>query len=509
MNYKAISKSIDIHRRLINIRHGVQRSYSSGQPKPFESIPGLSSVPVLGTLHHFLPVIGSIGSNLNLVQTFQVLNERYGSVVKMDGSFSKPSMLLLFEPELYEQVFRAEESNPIRPGLEALAYYREQLRKSTLKGVTGLTASQGDSWRSFRTKVNPALLKIKLLKLYAPALEEISKEMVDRLIRLHREGDYLKENFDREVINWALESVAFIGMDTRLDCLTDKLGPDNPSKKLMKCATDILDLSFSLETLPTTMWKKYPTKTLKKLVEAFDLQWQISSQYVEEAEKRINERGYDVPEEEKTIVERLLAVDKTVAIMMATEMLLAGVDTVSFTLISLLYDLAMNPEKQEKLREGLFAEKPSKRYLRACMKESLRLSPVVAINVRRTGKEHVVAGYHVPKGIDVIAPNEILTNSDKFFPRAKEFLPERWLVDKSDPLYYGNAHPMTSSPFGFGIRSCIGRRIAELEIETFVEKLLRSIKVKWEGPPLEVTTRIMKVHIKPFGFKFEVIPNRI
>ncbi|XP_060803435.1 cytochrome P450 CYP12A2 isoform X2 [Amyelois transitella] len=470
MNYKAISKSIDIHRRLINIRHGVQRSYSSGQPKPFESIPGLSSVPVLGTLHHFLPVIGSIGSNLNLVQTFQVLNERYGSVVKMDGSFSKPSMLLLFEPELYEQVFRAEESNPIRPGLEALAYYREQLRKSTLKGVTGLTAS---------------------------------------LIRLHREGDYLKENFDREVINWALESVAFIGMDTRLDCLTDKLGPDNPSKKLMKCATDILDLSFSLETLPTTMWKKYPTKTLKKLVEAFDLQWQISSQYVEEAEKRINERGYDVPEEEKTIVERLLAVDKTVAIMMATEMLLAGVDTVSFTLISLLYDLAMNPEKQEKLREGLFAEKPSKRYLRACMKESLRLSPVVAINVRRTGKEHVVAGYHVPKGIDVIAPNEILTNSDKFFPRAKEFLPERWLVDKSDPLYYGNAHPMTSSPFGFGIRSCIGRRIAELEIETFVEKLLRSIKVKWEGPPLEVTTRIMKVHIKPFGFKFEVIPNRI
>lgn len=107
--------------------------------------------------------------------------------------------------------------------------------------------------------------------------------------------------------------------------------------------------------------------------------------------------------------------------------------------------------------------------------------------------------------IDVIAPNEILTNSDKFFPKAKEFIPERWLADKRDPLYYGNAHPMASSPFGFGIRSCIGRRIAELKIETLVETILRRVRVSWEGPPLKVTTRIMKVHEKPFGFKFEAL----
>lgn len=51
--------------------------------------------------------------------------------------------------------------------------------------------------------------------------------------------------------------------------------------------------------------------------------------YIENARKRINERGYDIPEEEKSIVEKLLAIDDRVAVLMANEMLLAGIDTVS------------------------------------------------------------------------------------------------------------------------------------------------------------------------------------
>ncbi|XP_064292414.1 cytochrome P450 CYP12A2-like isoform X2 [Plodia interpunctella] len=411
----------------------------------------------------------------------------------------------MFIKNVGSKIFRSEETNPFRPGFEALRYYREELRKSALKDAAGLITAQGESWRKFRTTVNPALLKIKLLKLYAPALEEIADEMVDRLIRLQDQGDYLKENWDKEMINWALESVALMAMDVRLGCLKDNLGKDHPSKQLIQCAKDILDLSFRLEILPISIWRKYPTKTLKKLVKTFDLQWQLSSNYIVEAKKRINNRGHDIPEEDKTIVEKLLTVDESVAIMMANEILLAGIDTVSFTVTKLLYHLATNPDKQEKARLNLLEKRSSKQYLRACIKESLRLSPIVSVNVRRTGKEHIVAGYHVPIGIDVIAPNEILTNSDKFFPKAKEFIPERWLADKRDPLYYGNAHPMASSPFGFGIRSCIGRRIAELKIETLVETILRRVRVSWEGPPLKVTTRIMKVHEKPFGFKFEAL----
>ena len=94
---------------------------------------------------------------------------------------------------------------------------------------------------------------------------------------------------------------------------------------------------------------------------------------------------------------------------------------------------------------------------------------------------------------------------DKHYPRAEEYIPERWLVEKSDPLYYGNCHPMVTLPFGFGVRSCIGRRIAELEIEVFVKKLLQDVHITWDGPPPQVITKIMNSFKKPYHFKFESI----
>lgn len=39
------------------------------------------------------------------------------------------------------QVYRAEESSPLRPGFETLTYYREEIKKSTFDGVYGLTTA--------------------------------------------------------------------------------------------------------------------------------------------------------------------------------------------------------------------------------------------------------------------------------------------------------------------------------------------------------------------------------
>ncbi|XP_068633054.1 probable cytochrome P450 49a1 [Battus philenor] len=177
---------------------------------------------------------------------------------------------------------------------------------------------------------------------------------------------------------------------------------------------------------------------------------------------------------------------------------------VTFTTISLLYNLATNPQVQEKLRMELQSEQPNQ-YLKACIKESLRLYTILPANLRRTTKEHIVAGYLIPKGIDVISPNEFLSKSEENYPEPMKYLPDRWLVDKSDPLHYGKAHPMTTLPFGFGVRSCIGRRIAEIEIETFIKQLLQDVRVTWDGPKLKVVTKLMNKLEKPFYFKFQRI----
>lgn len=82
-------------------------------------------------------------------------------------------------------------------------------------------------------------------------------------------------------------------------------------------------------------------------------------------------------------------------------------------------------------------------------------------------------------------------------------MPERWLVDKDHLLYHGNTHPMVSLPFGFGVRSCIGRRIAELEIEIFMKRLLDVYEVSWEGPPIKLVNKLANALEKPFRFRFK------
>lgn len=76
-----------------------------------------------------------------------------------------------------------------------------------------------------------------------------------------------------------------------------------------------------------------------------------------------------------------------------------------------LYNLAVNPEKQAILRKELLEilpEKDSKLttenmknmpYLRACIKEAFRVMPVVPGNLRTSGQDIVIKDYKIPKGV--------------------------------------------------------------------------------------------------------------
>ncbi|KAG6443747.1 cytochrome P450 CYP12A2 [Manduca sexta] len=475
---------------------------ASVPPKPFSSIPGLKSFPIIGPLHNFLPFIGEIGPKGNIFDLLDTLRVKYGPIVKMNGAFARGPMVVLFEPEDYEQVYRAEDLTSLRPGFAVLTYYREQ-QKSTFEGMNGTITAQGKEWRDFRMKVNPALLKPKLVKLYGPALDEIAVEMTQRLSRIKNDEEYLKWNFDTEMTKFSLESIALVALGTRLGCLQDSIPADHPAKKMMDSTKVIFEMSYKLEILPSP-WRYISTPSYKKITNAYDSHWKISTNYIKHAQKALQERGHDIPDEDKSVIEKLLAIDEKVAVVMANEMLFAGIDTVAFVTTNLLYHLAINPKVQDKLRAEIRSDPESgSKYFRACLKEALRFYHVVPANLRRTSKPHVVRGYEIPEGVDVIAPNEYLSRMEKYYPRPNEFIPERWIADKSDPLYYGNAHPMVTLPFGFGLRSCLGRRIAQLEMEIFVTRFINELKVSWDGPPLKVVNKLTNTIKKPYYFKFE------
>jgi cytochrome P450 family 12 len=146
------------------------------------------------------------------------------------------------------------------------------------------------------------------------------------------------------------------------------------------------------------------------------------------------------------------------------------VDTTSSAAIGILYCLAKNQEKQDKLRAELLQILPNKDdeltpvkmqnmpYLRAVIKEGIRLYPPTAGTMRSAGEDLVLSGYQVPKGTDIVL-NLMMANTDEsLFPCAHMFIPERWLKDKESkcPNALSPVNPFAYLPFGFGPRMCIG-----------------------------------------------------
>lgn len=66
---------------------------------------------------------------------------------------------------------------------------------------------------------------------------------------------------------------------------------------------------------------------------------------------------------------------------------------------STLYLLATNQDKQDKLREEILTQSDKRPYLKACIKEAMRIMPVVSGNIRQATKDYNLMGYQVPKGV--------------------------------------------------------------------------------------------------------------
>nr|QLI62175.1 cytochrome P450 26 [Streltzoviella insularis] len=473
----------------------------SDQLKPLTQIPGPSSFPIINQLHHFLP-----GGSLYKIDGFELLEKfykEYGPIVRLDGIIGgTPALVIIFDAESAAQVLRSENWMPIRPGFHSLEYYRKHHNKSREDSLkpTGLITDHGDNWKQFRSKVNPIMMQPKTIKLYSSALDEVALDMIARMRSIRNDKNILEGKFDIEMNLWALESISVMALGGRIGCLDPNLAEDSPERKLIQCVHDIFKVSDELDFKPS-LWRYFPTKTFKRAMNLYDEQQKLAKHFVDKAVKELKTKSKS--DEEDSVLEKLLAVDEEIAYIMASDMLFAGVDTAANTIIATLYLLATNQEKQNKLREEVTSTHDKRSYLKACIKESLRMMPVVSGNLRQTTKEYNILGYRIPKDHYLTFAHSYLSMMESEFPRPTEFIPERWIAEKDDPLYYGKAHPFAFSPFGFGARSCIGRRIAELEVETFLARVIENFQVEWFGPPPKITPASLNYITGPFNFIFK------
>lgn len=148
---------------------------------------------------------------------------------------------------------------------------------------------------------------------------------------------------------------------------------------------------------------------------------------------QIAREGADLPENE--------VIDETLAL------LLFGHDTGAAALAWTFAHVWGRPEVAARVREE---GDPS--YLEACLKESLRLCPVVVHVTRIAPRDTALGSWNVPAGTRIFPSAYLAQRDPQVFPEPETFRPERFLEGRS---YEGSWFP-----FGLGARTCIGNRFA-------------------------------------------------
>jgi cytochrome P450 len=168
-------------------------------------------------------------------------------------------------------------------------------------------------------------------------------------------------------------------------------------------------------------------------------------------------------------------------------LMMAAHDTSTSITTTMVYNMAANPEWQERAREesGRLGDGPldiesleKLETLELIMNESLRMVTPLPFNMRQAVRDTELLGYYIPAGTNIT-----------IWPGMNHRLPELWTEpDKFDPERFAEprsehkSHRYAFAPFGGGAHKCIGMVFGQLEVKTVLHRLLRRYRAELARP---------------------------
>jgi len=164
-------------------------------------------------------------------------------------------------------------------------------------------------------------------------------------------------------------------------------------------------------------------------------------------------------------------------------LLLAGEDTTAYTLAWMIYLLSRHPQSLQRATAearqvlgsdavlGSLEQADALAFIEACCHETMRLKPVLPLNVAQARRDTVVAGVQVPAGTGLLFTMRPGALDARHFPLPQQFDPDRWLEGGAAAGAISTAKRV-SMPFGAGPRICPGRYLALLEMKMVMATLL-------------------------------------
>ncbi|CAB1327971.1 unnamed protein product [Coregonus sp. 'balchen'] len=443
-------------------------------PEKYKTIDDLRG-PSLATTVYWLFVKGYADKS----HAMQVEHKKlYGPIWR--SRFGPFDVVNVASPELISQVIHQEGCYPVRTELPHWKEYRDMRGQAY-----GLHVDKGPEWYRIRSALNPKMLKLAEVSAYAPVIHQVVGDLLQRIerLRLSSQDHTTVPDITAELYKFGFEGISSILFETRLGCLQEEIPKD--TLKFIAAANDMLTLSETVLFLP--LWTRNVLPFWKRFIQAWDDLVDVAQRLVDRKLAQMEAQVLAGKQVEGMYLTHLLSCDKLSlgeVYISITELLLGGVDTTSNTLSWALYHLARDTASQDMLYREIM------------------MYPVVPGNGRLTvDNEVVVDNYWFPKKTQFHLCHYATSHDEGEFVDAECFRPERWL--RVGPESYQH-HPYSSIPFGVGVRACVGKRVAELEMHFALSRLMQHYEIQPEdgAPTTEPKTRTLLIPSKPINLRF-------
>jgi cytochrome P450 len=174
-------------------------------------------------------------------------------------------------------------------------------------------------------------------------------------------------------------------------------------------------------------------------------------------------------------------------------MLMAGHETTGTALAWAFERILSLPDVESRLRSELDAVVGAEPlcaahllrldYLDAVIKESLRIRPIMpAGGARLVRRPFEIGGFTIPPGIVLVNGMYLLHRRSDLYPDPDAFRPERFLGRRViDPYEW--------TPFGGGVRRCLGMAFALFEMKAVIATVLLRARLRIQNPQARVVRR--------------------
>ncbi|XP_015787837.1 probable cytochrome P450 49a1 [Tetranychus urticae] len=479
--------------------------------KSVSDVPSSSKIPYIGALIQHIPALGGF----DLAKMHESAEKNYyklGPIYKEDlRALNDPVdfAFWLSDADDIEKVYRSDGRFPVRGGFDSLGIYRK-IRPDVYKAL-GLLILNGKDWHTFRSKIQPVLLQPRVISNYSNSISSIADEMIN-VIRQSRDEKTLEiADLGPELYRYTLESIAFIALDKRLNCLSDY---GTTQRNIVASVSELFHLEATLNE--SFLWRFINRpfgKKWKRFIQINDEFTTMVFEFVQDKIKQLASEPAKNAEDDVSVLELFLSRPDCTpedAVTMTMDMFYAGIDTTAHLILYTLHHLANHSNFQERVyREimdlsngngNLDSDQLSNlTFLKACIKETSRLTPVVPISSRINREPIALSGYSIPAHNYLILNHYTVGHRPDYFSDPLSFKPDRWARESREEI---KAHPFAVLPFGHGPRMCIGRRIAELETLSLLSKIIYNFKVTAKHTELPLSFKIISYPDNKMTFTF-------